>query len=56
MKSEPDIIMRMKAEMEARAEAKDSIKYPLNEFPNYDIVDIVTMLRKYRNKKLQIDS
>jgi len=50
------IRMRMNAEMDAqdkaRAEAKDTIKYPLNEFPAYDIVDIVAMLRRYRNKKI----
>ena len=50
------IIMKMKAEMEAqdkaRAEAKNVIKYPLNEFPAYDIIDIVAMLRGHRNRKI----
>lgn len=51
-----DIIKKVKAQIEAqdkaRAEAKDSIKYPLGEFPDYDIVDVVTMLRRHKNKKI----
>jgi len=55
-KNPDDIIMKVKAEMDAqdkaRADAKDSIKYPLNEFTDYDIVDVITMLRRHRNKKI----
>lgn len=51
-----DTMARMKAEMEAQhraiAEAKDCIKYPLNEFLNYTIIDVVKMLRRHRNKKI----
>ena len=51
-----DIMAKMKAEMEEedrrRAEAKDSIKYPLGEYPDYDIVDITVMLRRHKNRKI----
>ena len=56
MVKKDDIIMKMKVEMEARhkakTEAEDSIEYPLNEFPNYNIVDIIMMLRRHKNKKI----
>ncbi len=59
VKNEDDIdyiIMKINAEIEsqskARNEAKDRIKYPLNEYPNYDIIDIVTIFMRHKNKKI----
>ena len=51
-----DIAIKIKAQIDAqdkaRVDAKDNIKYPLNEFPDYDIVDVIIMLRRHRNKKI----